>query len=163
MAKLKLQRRDVTSGPLTVVAEIDECDRLHSVRLPARIPDGLDATHLASVVRQLNRHELAVTDPPPFQRKVWEKLRRIPWGETATYGGMARELGNPRAARAVGQACAANRLALVVPCHRVRAAHGGGGFAWGLHWKTKLLELESAARSQGFRNIGLAGSPPDAR
>jgi O-6-methylguanine DNA methyltransferase len=142
VAELKLRRQKIAAGPLKVFIEVDASNRLHSVRLPARIPAGLHARHLASVSRRLERHVLAMDDASPFYRKVWQRLRRIPKGATLTYGGMAAALGNPGASRAVGQACAANRLALVVPCHRVRGAQGPGGFAWGLGWKAKLLELE---------------------
>ena len=81
----------------------------------------------------------------PFQRAVWDALRRIPYGETRTYAELARELGVPGAARAVGRANGANRLAIVVPCHRVIAAGGGlGGYGGGLWRKLRLLELEGA-------------------
>lgn len=63
----------------------------------------------------------------PFQRRVWATLARIPWGETRTYGELAAALGS--AARAVGQACGANPLPVVVPCHRVVGRDGVGGFA----------------------------------
>ena len=79
----------------------------------------------------------------PFQRRVWDALRRIPYGETRTYAELARELGAPGAARAVGSANGANRLAIVIPCHRVIAAGGGlGGYGGGLWRKLRLLELE---------------------
>ncbi len=78
-----------------------------------------------------------------FQRRVWEALRRIPRGETRTYGEIAREIGAPAAVRAVGGACGANPVALVVPCHRAVRTDGGlGGYAWGLTVKRRLLELE---------------------
>jgi len=78
-----------------------------------------------------------------FQRKVWGELRRIPRGETRTYSQIARAIGAPRAVRAVGSACGANPVALVVPCHRAVRADGGlGGYAWGLPRKKKLLALE---------------------
>ena len=78
-----------------------------------------------------------------FQRKVWDELRRIPRGETRTYSEIARAIGAPRAVRAVGSACGANPVALVVPCHRaVRTDGGMGGYAWGLPRKKKLLALE---------------------
>jgi AraC family transcriptional regulator, regulatory protein of adaptative response / methylated-DNA-[protein]-cysteine methyltransferase len=81
----------------------------------------------------------------PFQRAVWDALRGIPYGETRTYAELARELGVPGAARAVGRANGANRLAIVVPCHRVIAAGGGlGGYGGGLWRKLRLLELEGA-------------------
>jgi len=78
-----------------------------------------------------------------FQRKVWDELRRIPRGETRTYAQIARAIGAPRAVRAVGSACGANPVALVVPCHRAVRTDGGlGGYAWGLPRKKKLLALE---------------------
>jgi AraC family transcriptional regulator, regulatory protein of adaptative response / methylated-DNA-[protein]-cysteine methyltransferase len=82
-----------------------------------------------------------------FQRKVWEQLRRIPAGETRSYGEIARAIGAPRAVRAVGSACGANPVALVIPCHRALRADGSlGGYAWGLGRKKKLLEIEKRAR-----------------
>jgi AraC family transcriptional regulator, regulatory protein of adaptative response / methylated-DNA-[protein]-cysteine methyltransferase len=78
-----------------------------------------------------------------FQRRVWEELRRIPRGETRTYKDIARAVGAPEAVRAVGSACGANPVALVVPCHRAVRTDGGlGGYAWGLGRKKKLLALE---------------------
>jgi AraC family transcriptional regulator of adaptative response/methylated-DNA-[protein]-cysteine methyltransferase len=78
-----------------------------------------------------------------FQRRVWEELRRIPRGETRTYREIARAIGAPEAVRAVGSACGANPVALVVPCHRaVRADGGMGGYAWGVQRKKRLLALE---------------------
>ena len=78
-----------------------------------------------------------------FQRKVWDELRRIPRGETRTYRQIARAVGAPDAVRAVGSACGANPVALVVPCHRAIRTDGGlGGYAWGLARKKKLLALE---------------------
>ena len=78
-----------------------------------------------------------------FQRRVWEALRRIPRGETRTYSEIARSIGAPDAVRAVGSACGANPVALVVPCHRAVRTDGGlGGYAWGLGRKKKLLALE---------------------
>src|SRR5207237_9170582 len=78
-----------------------------------------------------------------LQGRVWEALRRIPRGETRTYGEIAREIGAPAAVRAVGSACGANPVALVVPCHRAVRTDGGlGGYAWGLGVKKRLLEIE---------------------
>lgn len=81
-----------------------------------------------------------------FQQRVWEELCRIPFGETRTYGDVARNIGQARAARAVGQACGLNPLAIVVPCHRVTAQNGKlGGYSGGLHIKKALLALEEQA------------------
>lgn len=82
-----------------------------------------------------------------FQRRVWDALCRIPRGETRTYGEIARALGAPRAARAVGSACGANPVALLVPCHRAIRNDGGlAGYAWGLGTKQRLLEIEKRRR-----------------
>jgi len=78
-----------------------------------------------------------------FQRKVWRVLRRIPYGETRSYAWVAQQIGCPRAARAVGAACKANPIPILVPCHRVVRSDGGlGGFSGGLARKRALLRLE---------------------
>lgn len=78
-----------------------------------------------------------------FQQRVWEALMKIPAGETVSYAGLARTLGAPRAARAVASACAHNRIAVVVPCHRVIRGDGSlGGYRWGLPRKQELLARE---------------------
>lgn len=79
-----------------------------------------------------------------FQREVWSALLRIPWGETRTYGELARRLGREGAARAIGTANGANPLPLLIPCHRVVAASGLGGYSGGLALKRRLLELEGS-------------------
>ena len=81
-----------------------------------------------------------------FQTRVWRALQRIPLGRTATYTEIARALGRPKAVRAVAQACAANNLALLVPCHRVIREDGDlAGYRWGLERKRALLEREREA------------------
>jgi AraC family transcriptional regulator of adaptative response/methylated-DNA-[protein]-cysteine methyltransferase len=78
-----------------------------------------------------------------FQRQVWEKLRAIPYGQTVSYGDVAKSLGKPGAVRAVGRACATNPVALVIPCHRVvREDQSLGGYRWGLDRKKRLLDHE---------------------
>jgi O-6-methylguanine DNA methyltransferase len=78
-----------------------------------------------------------------FQREVWQSLMRIGPGETKTYAQVAAEIGKPLATRATGGACGANPIPMLVPCHRVVAAHGGlGGFSAGLDWKRRLLARE---------------------
>lgn len=89
-------------------------------------------------------------DPPSlvvrgtdFQRRVWSALREIPEGQTASYSEVAESIGAPRAARAVARACASNRIAVAVPCHRVVRGDGSlGGFKWELDLKRRLLERE---------------------
>lgn len=78
----------------------------------------------------------------PFQRLVWAALHRIPFAATRTYGEIAAQLGNPLQARAVGQACNRNPLPLIIPCHRVVARTGPGGFAGGAPLKKRLLAYE---------------------
>jgi AraC family transcriptional regulator of adaptative response/methylated-DNA-[protein]-cysteine methyltransferase len=80
----------------------------------------------------------------PFQKKVLQRVARIPYGKTMTYGEVARAVGSPRASRAVGSANAHNKLPLVIPCHRVVAATGLGGYGGGLKMKNRLLRLEGA-------------------
>ena len=82
-----------------------------------------------------------------FQRAVWRALREIPAGHTTTYTELARRIGHPSAARAVAQACAANPLAVVVPCHRVVRSDGAlSGYRWGVERKRELLERERGGR-----------------
>jgi len=82
-----------------------------------------------------------------FERRVWEELRRIPYGSTRAYKDVARAIGRPRAVRAVARACATNPVSLVIPCHRVLRADGGlGGYRWGVERKQALLEGEKQAK-----------------
>jgi AraC family transcriptional regulator, regulatory protein of adaptative response / methylated-DNA-[protein]-cysteine methyltransferase len=85
----------------------------------------------------------------PFQLRVWQELRAIPYGETRTYSEVARSLGRPSAARAVARACATNRVALLIPCHRVVREDGSlGGYRWGLDRKRALLDGERMGARQ---------------
>lgn len=79
-----------------------------------------------------------------FQKLVWMQLWKIPAGETRTYSEVAIEIGRPAAARAVGTACGANPAPVVVPCHRIVARNGLGGFSGGLELKRRMLEYEGA-------------------
>ena len=116
---------------------------------------------VGEVVRQLREYfagQRAEFDLPlapegtVFQRSVWRQLQEIPYGETISYGELARRVGNPKASRAVGSANGANPLPIVIPCHRVIAGDGSlGGFGGGLPTKQTLLELELRASSAGFR------------
>jgi len=129
---------------------------LTAVHLPNRHPDTGDWTrddaHLAPARAELTeyfageRTAFDLTLRPAggaFQRRVWDALREIPYGETTSYGELARRLGAPGSARAVGAANGANPLAIVVPCHRVIGASGAlTGYAGGLECKRALLDLE---------------------
>ena len=97
------------------------------------------------------RFRLTDRSATPFQREVWKTLRRIPYGEVRTYGWVARAIGRPGAARAVGGACRVNPWPIVVPCHRVVAADGSlGGYSSGLKWKRLLLSIEGALSTGQF-------------
>ena len=81
-----------------------------------------------------------------FQQNVWRAIRRIPFGETQSYSQIANSIRNTRAVRAIGSACGANPIPLIIPCHRVLAAnHTLGGFSGGISWKKRLLKLEGIA------------------
>lgn len=83
----------------------------------------------------------------PFQQHVWQGLQAVPYGTTLSYTGFAAHIGRPGAARAVAGACGANRLAVVIPCHRVIGHDGSlSGYRWGIQRKQRLLEMEQAAR-----------------
>lgn len=82
-----------------------------------------------------------------FQHNVWSLLRTIPYGTTASYTELAKQLGQPTAARAVARACATNPVALVIPCHRIVRADGTpSGYRWGLERKERLLQMEVSNR-----------------
>jgi methylated-DNA-[protein]-cysteine S-methyltransferase len=112
---------------------------------------------LADRLRRYGRGEpvdfpdtLDFTGVPRFFRAVWETARDIPCGETCSYGELAARAGRPGAARAVGQAMARNPWPIIVPCHRVVASDGLGGYGGGLHMKERLLNLERPV-STGLR------------
>jgi AraC family transcriptional regulator, regulatory protein of adaptative response / methylated-DNA-[protein]-cysteine methyltransferase len=94
-----------------------------------------------------------------FQRAVWRALREIPAGSTASYTDIANRIGRPTSVRAVAQACAANPLAVVVPCHRVVRSDGElAGYRWGLERKRALLDLEASLRPTTFMPPSRSGS-----
>ena len=109
------------------------------------------AEGVAFVASQIGEHPLAATFPldvraTAFQQRVWKALQQIPRGQTRSYSALARELGKPTAARAVAAACAANPIAIAVPCHRVVGQDGSlTGYRWGVERKRKLLAAEAAA------------------
>ncbi len=84
-----------------------------------------------------------------FQQQVWQALRAIPFGETRSYQQVAEAIGKPKAVRAVASACAANRLAILVPCHRVVRGDGSlSGYRWGVARKARLLAREKEQESE---------------
>ena len=124
--------------------------RFHKAQLvPAKGNTGWLAEALAFVLSQTTEHPLAATFPldiraTSFQQRVWRALQQVPRGQTRSYSALARQLGKPTAARAVAAACAANPVALAVPCHRAIAADGSlTGYRWGLQRKQKILAAEA--------------------
>ena len=98
-------------------------------------------SYLAGELRQFS--VALVLEGTPFQQTVWRRLHAVPYGQTRSYGEIAAELGKPRAARAVGTACSANPVPILVPCHRIVGGNGElTGFAAGVAMKMQLLELE---------------------
>ena len=127
--------------------ELERLARGHSVRV-LRVPRRLDEPR-----RQLEQYfagarrafevDADLSGLPPFQQRVLTELTRVPFGEVTTYGALARTVGNPRAARAVGGALNRNPIPIVLPCHRVVGSSGSlVGYAGGLDRKRTLLELE---------------------
>lgn len=105
----------------------------------ASVRDGADLTKEGSLGGGLDLRGTV------FQLRVWQELRHIPHGETRSYSEIAREIGDPNATRAVARACATNRVALIVPCHRVVGADGSlTGYRWGVDRKRRLLETEKS-------------------
>jgi methylated-DNA-[protein]-cysteine S-methyltransferase len=136
-------------GPLSVVVQDGAV-----VRLDWSVVDGIGDPVAVEAVAQLAQYfagERQVFDLPlapqvtDFQQKLGAALRAIPFGETRTYGDLARELGVP--AQVIGQACGANPIPIIIPCHRVLGANGLGGFsgAGGVEAKVQLLRHEGAA------------------
>ena len=117
--------------------------------VPAKGNTGWLAEALAFVLSQTTEHPLAAAFPldvraTAFQQRVWRALQQVPRGQTRSYSALARSLGKPTAARAVAAACAANPVAIAVPCHRAIGADGSlTGYRWGLQRKQKLLAAEA--------------------
>ena len=111
-------------------------------------------TQYASGKRQIFDLELA-PEGPDFNRRVWTALLDIPFGATTSYGALAKKIGHPDAARAVGAANGANPIAIIVPCHRVIGSDGSlTGYAGGLPLKRKLLEHEARVAGTRFDLFG---------
>ena len=134
-------------------------EALIAARFCAAPVPGADTPLLREAQRQLQayfRGQLRTFTLPlaprgtPFQLAVWAAMDAIPYGQTATYGDLARAIGRPRATRAVGQACHCNPLGVLRPCHRV-VGKGGAltGYAAGLTYKEALLRLEGALPPEG--------------
>ncbi|WP_416957493.1 methylated-DNA--[protein]-cysteine S-methyltransferase [Streptomyces sp. Agncl-13] len=151
---------DSSYGPLTLVADEDGAlcglymaDQRH--RPPEENFGTPDDTPFAEATAQLQAYFTGELKEftlqlrlhgTPFQQTVWDQLRRIPYGETRSYGDLADALGNPGASRAVGLANGKNPVGIIVPCHRVVGANGSlTGYGGGLDRKQRLLDFESGA------------------
>jgi methylated-DNA-[protein]-cysteine S-methyltransferase len=146
---------DSPIGPLTLAATARGVSGLHfetSSHPPAKETWSEDRLPFVAVMRQLDeyfagkRHDFSIEldlAGTPFQCRVWNALRAIPYGTTISYGKLARRIGDAKASRAVGLANGKNPVAVIVPCHRVIGANGQlTGFGGGLLRKKLLLELE---------------------
>ena len=162
MSKLYQWRMDSPIGRLHLVASDKGLKGIFFDAQPVPVAKSLGEPEaavrvLACAVNELTqyfdgkRREFSVpldADGTGFQKRVWDELLRIPYGETRSYGDIARRISNAKAVRAVGSANGKNPLCVIIPCHRVIASDGSiGGYSGGLGIKTKLLELErSTAR-----------------
>lgn len=147
--------KETPIGPLTVTAHLGRITSVEFGEKPvadtAGSPDPEADKVLTKAVAELEayfRGELreftvpVALDGPPFHVKVWKHLTQIPYGQVETYGQIAGVLGSQGGARAVGNACATNPVPVIVPCHRVLATGGLGGYGGGLPAKTWLLRRE---------------------
>lgn len=159
MTTLQCRSVDSPVGPLTLAGRDGRLMHLRMVDQtyePSRDGWEVDETAFPDAVEQLAEYfagertvfnlELHMVGTA-FQRRVWTALQSIPYGETCTYGDIAREIGSPGAFRAVGLANGHNPIGIVVPCHRVIGANGSlTGYGGGLDRKRALLELEKSRR-----------------
>ena len=162
-ARKRLTRQRISS-PIGDLQLYSDGENIVKIGFPdeetKQAPEGNDPV-LQSCARQLEeyfhgtrrRFKLPLApEGTEFQQKVWQALADIPFGQTRSYGDVARAIGKPRSVRAVGAANGRNPLPIVVPCHRVIGSDGSlTGFAGGLAAKTRLLELEGALPQKGVR------------
>src|ERR1700678_200176 len=164
--------RDTALGPLLMAAtergvcfaQFGKSESALEAQLGSEFPratllasDMADSPKLGAWIKAFEAH-IAGTAPRPdlpldlrgtaFQIRVWRFLLQVPEGDVISYGELARDIGSPRAVRAAASACAANRIAVLVPCHRVLRGDGGlGGYRWGLERKRALIDRERAGRA----------------
>lgn len=148
---------DAPIGIVRIIEEDGFIVSVHTMQEIESMPDDIvyrETEILLSAKKQLEEYFAGIRknfDLPlkpkgtPFQLLVWEQLKQIPYGETRSYGEIAKAIGNPKASRAVGGANNKNPIGIIVPCHRVIGANGKlVGYAGGLDVKEKLLMLEKA-------------------
>jgi O-6-methylguanine DNA methyltransferase len=142
---MKTVKFQTTWGPVTL--KLDNSGKIIALVLPLLSKDPrkplsfADFQALEAWLRKIPA--IGISSGTKFQQAVWNELKNIPRGQTRTYGEIAATMGHPKAARAVGSACGANPLPLLIPCHRAVAAKGLGGFSCGLPWKKLFLEIEA--------------------
>ena len=151
-----MRSRLTVETPLGTVVLVAGERAVEELRLPGTAPDETVPERRTSLLcraekelQEYFRGERQVFDLPlapagtPFQQRVWQELCRIPYGRTASYGEIARRIGLPKGSRAVGQSNHHNPIPILIPCHRVIAAHGAlGGYGGGLDFNIRLLKLE---------------------
>ena len=144
------------NSPVGNIGLLIEDDNLISISLINPMLKGLDAMKdsksFKDIITQLDEYffegrkkfDVAFKiSPTNFRLKVYQEMQKIPYGKSITYSDLASKVGSPKAFRAVGTACGKNPLPLIIPCHRVKAQSGLGGFTGGLNIKRFLLSLES--------------------
>ena len=138
--------------PRGVMEVVVDDDAIISARLSDQRVGGRKIPWLADIMQRYNDGDIAALDEAPvlqhgpdFRMRAWQAMRTIPAGEVLTYGDLASRAGTPGAARAAGTACALNTVMLFVPCHRIVASTGLGGYAYGLELKEALLQHEGFA------------------
>ncbi|MFO7154394.1 MAG: methylated-DNA--[protein]-cysteine S-methyltransferase [Caldicoprobacter oshimai] len=150
--------------PITIIASVRGVRGIHFTSLDAiiekltqeNIPHIIDLSHPAAIeLREYFQGHRKHFDVPididgtPFQLKVWKALQSIPYGKVRSYKDIAIQIGHPKAFRAVGQACGANPIPIIIPCHRVLTASGNlGGFSAGIEIKKALLDLEGISHNK---------------
>lgn len=146
--------RSILSTPLGNVEIVTEAGRLRGLGFTRARPTSVSRGRIESELREYfrgTRHDLRdipvdLSDCTPFERRVYEATRAIPFGKVATYGQIAKAIGKPNAQRAVGNALGKNPIGIVIPCHRVVGFDSLGGFTGGLEHKRKLLRHEGVLR-----------------
>lgn len=146
--------RHVIDTPVGGVEVVIDAGRLKGLSFTHARPTASTRDPIVREIRSFFRKErtdlrdipLDLSESTEFERKVYAATRHIPFGKVATYGQIAKAIGDPNAQRAVGQALGRNPIGLVIPCHRVVASNGLGGFTGGLAWKKKLLRFEGVLR-----------------
>jgi O-6-methylguanine DNA methyltransferase len=146
--------RRVLATPLGNVELVTKGQRLRELSFTRAAPTRATSDAISAEIQEYFRGRrkdlrdipLDLEQSTPFERRVYEATRQIPFGKVATYGQIAKAIGNPKAQRAVGQALGKNPIGIVIPCHRVVASDGLGGFTGGVEHKRKLLRFEGVLR-----------------